>query len=205
MTDFIHEHPKEEPDPNQHENQTKPEQEETLDESTGQKRVYGYILILFIVAFSLLLWSFLMNQRSTDQVLSELRGSNGALQTTLDRNVELEKQMDELQSQNEDLKVQIEELEKQINTEKQEKLQLHEESEQINKLAKFYSDVAQLEYAYEHNDTERCRKLIENGLYASYKDREGFSENDTEENRPMTRAYFEEILKAIGYEGPEEN
>ena len=92
MTDFIHEQPKEE----------KPtvvpqEEEPELSEKTGQKRVYGYIFILFIVAFSLLLWAFFMNQRGTDQVLSELRGNADALQTTLTRNAELEREVDELE------------------------------------------------------------------------------------------------------------
>ena len=93
MTDFIHEHPKDEsPTP-------PPAREEPpLDEKTGQKRVYGYIFILFIVAFSLLLWSYMMNQRSNDMVLSELRGNASAMQTTMERNVELEKRVDELQA-----------------------------------------------------------------------------------------------------------
>ncbi len=97
MTDFIHEHPKDEqsavPAP-----PSAPAEPE-LDEKTGQKRVYGYIFILFIVAFSLLLWSFLMNQRSNEQVISELRGSTNTLQSTLERNVSLEKQVDELNEQ----------------------------------------------------------------------------------------------------------
>ena len=91
MTDFIHEH---------HEGEPIEVAEETpLDEKTGQKRVYGYIFILFIVAFSLLVWSFLMNQRSTDQVLSELRGNASNLQSTLDRNIALEGQVDALQAE----------------------------------------------------------------------------------------------------------
>ena len=91
MNDFIHEPPKEP-------KAAPPAQEELqLDEKTGQKRVYGYIFILFIVAFALLVWSFLMNQRGTDQVLSELRGNADALQTTLTRNVELEREVDALE------------------------------------------------------------------------------------------------------------
>ena len=94
MTDFIHEHPKDEPAAPS----PAPAPEPPLDEKTGQKRVYGYIFILFIVAFSLLLWSYMMNQRSNDLVLSELRGNASAMQTALARNVELEKQTDELQA-----------------------------------------------------------------------------------------------------------
>ena len=94
MTDFIHEHPKDEPAAPS----PAPAPEPPLDEKTGQKWVYGYIFILFIVAFSLLLWSYMMNQRSNDQVLSELRGNASAMQTAVERNVELEKQVDELQA-----------------------------------------------------------------------------------------------------------
>ena len=107
MTDFIHEHAKEEqpaPPPKA------PQEELPLDEKTGQKRVYGYIFILFIVAFSLLLWSFLMNQRSTDQVLSELRGNANTLQTTLDRNVALEQQNEALEQRLAALEAQVKEL-----------------------------------------------------------------------------------------------
>ena len=49
--------------------------------------------------FSLLLWSFFMNQRSTDEVLSELRGSTDAMQTAMERNIELEKQMDAMEQE----------------------------------------------------------------------------------------------------------
>ena len=105
MTDFIHEPPKEP-------QTTPPPQEELpLDEKTGQKRVSGYIFILFIVAFALLVWSFLMNQRGTDQVLSELRGNADALQTTLTRNVELEREVDALEERIDTLTKEKEKLE----------------------------------------------------------------------------------------------
>ncbi len=96
MTDFIHEQQAEERSavPS-----APPADEAPLDEQTGQKRVYIYIFILFIVAFCLLLWSFLMNQRSNDQVISELRGSANTLQSTLDRNIELEQRTEELEKQ----------------------------------------------------------------------------------------------------------
>ncbi len=125
MTDFIHEHPKDA----QPAVPTPPPAaaaEPEMDERTGQKRVYGYIFILFVVAFSLLLWAFLMNQRSTDEVLSELRGNADALQTTLDRNVTLEKQ-------NEVLEKQIDELAKE-NEELQGRLSEHEKADEENRM-----------------------------------------------------------------------
>ncbi len=112
MTDFIHEHPKDAPpaaSPSLPEEKAEKE-EIALDEKTGQKRVYGYIFILFVVAFGLLLWSFLMNQRSTDQVLSELRGNSGALQSTLERNVALEREIESLKETQHSLENQIDTL-----------------------------------------------------------------------------------------------
>ena len=117
MTDFIHERPA--GDESSAVSPTPPEEgaeEILLDEKTGQKRVYGYIFILFIVAFSLLVWAFLMNQRSNDEVLSELRGNANSLQSMLDRNTELGAQAealrterDALEEENEALRERLEE------------------------------------------------------------------------------------------------
>ncbi len=128
MTDFIHEHPKDKPA-----NSAPPpaQEEPTLDEKTGQKRVYGYIFILFIVAFSLLLWSYMMNQRGTDQVLSELRGNADALQTTLTRNVELEQQVDELQAALRSLEAELKELQARAKTLESENAALTEERDAL--------------------------------------------------------------------------
>ena len=129
MTDFIHEHPKDE----QSAAPTPPPEsaEAPLDEKTGQKRVYGYIFILFIVAFSLLLWSFFMNQRSTDEVLSELRGNASTLQSTLDRNVALEQQVEALEKEVESLEAELEELQKRGKTQEEENAALTEERDAL--------------------------------------------------------------------------
>lgn len=108
MTDFIHEPPK---DPQSAPAPETEREERPLSEADGQKRVYGYIFLLFIVAFSLLLWSFLMNQRSNEQVLSELRGSANTLQSTLDRNIGLEQRVSELESEIKALEGEVTELE----------------------------------------------------------------------------------------------
>lgn len=105
MTDFIHEQHKEEPKTQAP--QPVEQEAEEMDEGTGQKRVYGYIFLLFIVAFSLLLWSFFMNQRSTDEVLTELRGNASSIQSTLDRNVTLEQRVDDLEKTNAELREEL--------------------------------------------------------------------------------------------------
>ena len=128
MTDFIHEHPKDEPVASA----LPPEKEDVpLDEKTGQKRVYGYIFILFIVAFALMLWSFFMNQRSNEEVLSELRGSAGTLQSTLDRNVSLEAQVDALEQEVKNLETEVSELERHGETLESENARLTEERDAL--------------------------------------------------------------------------
>lgn len=114
MTDFIHEHPAAD-EPAASPSLPDAGAEETpLDEKTGQKRVYGYIFILFIVAFALLLWSFLMNRRNTDEVLSELRGNASSLQSMLDRSAALEAQVDALETERDGLEEENETLREQL-------------------------------------------------------------------------------------------
>lgn len=113
MTDFIHEHHTAD-EPASPLPPDEGAEETPLDEKTGQKRVYGYIFILFIVAFSLLVWAFLMNQRSTDQVLSELRGNASSLQSMLERNAALEAQVDALEAEQETLEEENEALREQL-------------------------------------------------------------------------------------------
>ena len=129
MTDFIHEQPKDDhPAPSP---AAPPAEETAIGEGGGQKRVYGYIFILFIVAFFLLLWSFLMNQRSNEEVLSELRGNAGTLQSTLDRNVELEKQNEALEAQIKTLETEVAALRTRGETLETERAKLSEERDAL--------------------------------------------------------------------------
>ena len=140
MTDFIHEHPKDEPAAPS----PAPAPEPPLDEKTGQKRVYGYIFILFIVAFSLLLWSYMMNQRSNDLVLSELRGNASAMQSTLDRNIELEQQVEALEAEVEALGNQAEALQNELDVQK---MYLEEERDNGTKWGEQYMAVKDVNVA----------------------------------------------------------
>ncbi len=145
MTDFIHE---------QHEDKrpavpAAPAADEApLDEQTGQKRVYIYIFILFIVAFCLLLWSFLMNQRSNDQVISELRGNANTLQSTLDRNIELAQRVEALEAQIEALKAEQQALEEKNQALEAEKATLAQERDRLDSaLAQALAEIEALKAA----------------------------------------------------------
>lgn len=144
MTDFIHEHPeKDEPSAASPSLLDASAEEAPLDEKTGQRRVYGYIFILFIVAFSLLVWSFLMNQRSTDQVLSELRGNASSLQSILERNAALEAQAETLEAERDALEEENETLREQM----EETQTLVEETHQAE--TKYYYAVYALNYLWQ--------------------------------------------------------
>ena len=201
MTDFIHEHPKDEtpasPPPS-------PAEETPMDEKTGQKRVYGYIFILFVVALSLLLWAFLMNQRGQDEVLSTLRGNASSLQSTLDRNVALEQQNEALEARVQELEKEASSLASQLDEAKARSEELEEENAVLldaSRVLQYEGCIARLEYAYNHKDYDLCRELIDGKLKYAYA--EGvFSDED---DGPFAKAHFEEICAAVGMESVVEN
>lgn len=180
MTDFIHEPPKEPQTAPAVEQETSP-----MDEKTGEKRVYGYVFILFIVAFALLVWSFLMNQRGTDQVLSELRGNADALQTTLTRNVELEREVDELEARIDALK----DLEKEYEERDE---QLKAELTDAKQHATAHVQMWMLEYYFAAHEYDYCRtivKQLEEERHLLLTGEDGFS--------PSELSRYEEISAAL--------
>ena len=84
MTDFVHESPK---DPSK---ESAPKEEKPTTERERMKKVYTYVAVLFSVAFLLILWTFLMNQRSSQAIRDEIKSGNSALQSTLEENDTLE-------------------------------------------------------------------------------------------------------------------
>lgn len=92
MTDFIHEAPPPE-------NSKPAAPEKPTSEKERQKRVYAYIAVLFTVAFILILWSFLANHRSSQQVIDQLKGSTSMMQSTLEQNAKLEDEVKALETQ----------------------------------------------------------------------------------------------------------
>lgn len=97
MTDFIHEAP-----PPENPKPTAPEK--PTSEKERQKRVYAYIAVLFTVAFILILWSFLANHRSNQQVIDQLKGSTSMMQSTLEQNAKLEDEVKALETEIEEQK-----------------------------------------------------------------------------------------------------
>ena len=93
MTDFVHEAPK---DPSK---ASAPKEEKPTTERERMKKVYTYVAILFCVAFLLILWTFLMNQRSSQAICDEIKSGNSALQSTLEENDTLEARARELEAQ----------------------------------------------------------------------------------------------------------
>ena len=93
MSDLIHEGPK---DPNK---PPVPGEEKPTTERERMKKVYTYVAILFTVAFLLILWTFLMNQRSSQAIRDEIKDGNTALQSTLQQNDSLEAHIAELEEQ----------------------------------------------------------------------------------------------------------
>lgn len=186
MTDFIHEHPKTET-PAAPPAAPAPAEPE-LDEKTGQKRVYGYIFLLFIVAFSLLLWAFFMNQRGTDRVLSELRGSTSALQSTLDRNVELEKRVDALEAELDALRTDAEQ-QRQAASRREQELS----AERARAAARGL--LWQLEYRFAAEDYDACRETVAQLKTVAYA-----LGTEAEDGEPSELARYEAIAAALDAE-----
>ena len=93
MSDLIHEGPK---DPSK---ESAPKEEKPTTERERMKKVYTYVAVLFSVAFLLILWTFLMNQRSSQAIRDEIKSGNHALQSTLQQNDSLEAHIAELEEQ----------------------------------------------------------------------------------------------------------
>lgn len=88
--------------------------EETPSTGHKNKPVIVYIMILFIVAFLLMALSFVMHQRSNEEVIGTLQSSVSTLkelQESQDRNMQLQDELDETARQIETLEKQLDELE----------------------------------------------------------------------------------------------
>lgn len=173
MTDLIHERPR--GDASSRTTAFVP----PLDAKTGQKRVYGYILILFLVAFSLLLWSSLASRRTTERMRSELRGNADALQTALTRNTELEQQLETLQERTDALEQTLAARKRAMEQERD-----HSAAREL---------LWRLEYHYARGEYERCRAVC-----AELAPLRGALQTEVDAGEPSELARYEEISALVG-------
>ena len=136
MSDLIHEGPK---DPNK---PPVPGEEKPTTERERMKKVYTYVAILFTVAFLLILWTFLMNQRS----INEIKDGNTALQSTL--------------QQNDSLEAHIAELEEQLATAEEDKGSLSETVEHKSEQLRALDWLIEIENNYSAKDYDAARDNI---------------------------------------------
>lgn len=118
--------------------------------SGRQKPVFIYIIILFTVAFILILVSFVMHQRSNQQVLGELHNNVNAieeLQDALDENLRLQKELAKTQKELSSASEQLE---------REQALRKSEEDESAALLS-LYS----LQQLYAAGDYAKCEEVID--------------------------------------------
>ena len=113
----------------------------------GKKPVVVYIMVLFIVAFLLMAWSFASHQRSNTEAIGRLQSSVTAMQGVQDRVLNLEKELEAAQDklQEQERKADLREYE------------LEASSRHSQALTGLYS----LERLYRQENLESCRKVID--------------------------------------------
>ena len=114
----------------------------------GKKPVVVYIMVLFIVAFLLMAWSFASHQRSNTAAIGQLQTSVTAMQGAQNRMIGLQEELEAAQSK-------IQELEQQAELRDSE---MKAYDRQYAALSRLYS----LERLYRQEDLESCRKVIAN-------------------------------------------
>ncbi len=140
MTDFIHE-PKNKP-----EKETTPAYVPPKSEKERAKRVYLYSVILFTAALVLMLWSFLANNRSYEQLRDALKTNTDVLQGSIEENAAQEKQIAVLEAHIADLESRL--------TESQEK-----QTEALAAL-RALDYLRSIESAYALGDEDTARELV---------------------------------------------
>ena len=113
----------------------------------GKKPVVVYIMVLFIVAFLLMAWSFASHQRSNTEAIGQLQTSVTAMQGMQNRMISLQDELDAAQSK-------IQELERQAELRDRE---MKAYDRQYTALSRLYF----LERLYRQENLENCRKVID--------------------------------------------
>lgn len=113
----------------------------------GKKPVVVYIMVLFIAAFLLMVWSFASHQRSNTEAIGKLQSSVTAMQGVQDRMLTLQDELEAAQAKTGELERQAELRDSEMAA----------YNRQYTALANLYS----LERLYRQENLESCRKVIE--------------------------------------------
>lgn len=158
-------------------------EEKKPSEKKHKNSVVVYIAVLFAVAFLLLLLAYFMQQRNTAQMLEGLRDSNSAMENIemlQQRNIELDKQVD-------DLTAQLRAYEDRLETADAQEKALADAQKQNQALDVFW----QLVKAYESGEKNTCRSLI------AQMEEKDFVAVLPSEGEKSAAAEFETIRKAV--------
>ena len=124
-----------------------PEEPIKNTEAKEKKPVVLYIMVLFVAAFLLMIWSFASHQKSNTEAIGRLQSSVTAMQGVQDRMIGLQ---DELNAAQEE----IHELERQAELRDSE---MEAYNRQYMALSRLYT----LERLYRQENLEGCRKVID--------------------------------------------
>ena len=196
MTDFIHEHPKDPPSPPP----CKDDQEEEVSDKVRQKRVYSYALVLFTVAFALILWTFLMNQRSHQEVITELRGSNNILQSTLEENTTLETRVAELEKIVQDLRDELSITQTNLENAQSSLQQMQEDIQNDHRTITAQDLLRELQVAYTDGRLDEARSiatLMQDMNLVSMLPSQSLHSNPDGSEAAAPADVFEEIVQAL--------
>ena len=142
-----------------------------------RRSVFRYIGVLFMAAFILLLYTFMMERRQSQQQIDDLKQSASAVQTLqglMTSNEELKDQVEDLQRQAEELQQKISQLEQERAAAQQETA---EGERSIQALDWFW----QINEAYVRGRYTLCRKLIQSLEEANLQDtlpKESITDNE---------------------------
>lgn len=159
--------------------------------------VFGYMAVLFGVAFLLLLIAFFQQQRANDEAADALQKSQStieSIQQLLDENKVLREENEALKAETEELQGQVTELDAARRTQNLNIEELQEEAARQENALKAMDFFWQIDEAYALNRYNLCRTLIqEMGELSQYLP----DWKATENNRYSPAKRFEEIYNAL--------
>ena len=152
--------------------------------ASGNKPVVVYIMILFIAAFLLMALSLFMHQRSSNEVVGELKNSVSALQEVQ----ELQNQVIQLQKALDEAEDTAESFQDATETAREQASHMEHLLEESREALDWFW---QLNEAYVQGDLARCRELVES---------QGSAQSPLSDSLPedsAAAARYQEILAAL--------